>query len=412
MTAPPRSYSGQTRWILLGLLLGCVIGLLAPDIATSLRPAAQLFLRLIKMLIGPLLFTTLASGIAGAGAKMVGRLALKAIIWFELATTVALLIGLVAAHVAHPGVGVVLGGGAAHAVDLAQPVGAADFFIKIVPTSLFDALARNDVLQVVVFSVMFGLAMAAAGDKAAPLRTAIDAGAEVMFKLVGIVMLFAPIGVGAAIAVTLGDSGTAVIGPLLVCIAALYAALIVFLALLILALRALTGIHLPTFLRAIREPALIAFTTSTSEAAMPRAMQVLEELGVPRRIVGFVVPTGYAFNLDGSTLYLSLALMFVAQAAGSPMTWTQQVAAMLLLMLSSKGVAGVPRSALVVLAGGLASLDLPVEGVALLLGIDAVMDMGRTCVNVVGNCVATVVVARWEGALPPDAPIFGPRRVT
>ena len=404
------AYRGQTRWILLGLALGCVIGLLAPDGAVLLRPAAQLFLRLIKMLIGPLLFTTLASGIAGAGAKMVGRLALKSIIWFELATTVALLVGLVAAYVVQPGAGVTLVADHAHAVELAQPVGAADFFIKIVPTSIFDALARNDVLQVVVFSVMFGLAMAAAGDKAAPLRTAIDAGAEVMFKLVGIVMLFAPIGVGAAIAVTLGDSGTSVIGPLLTCIAALYAALIVFLALLMLALRAVTGIHLPTFLRAIREPALIAFTTSTSEAALARAMQVLEELGVPRRIVGFVVPSGYAFNLDGSTLYLSLALMFVAQAAGAHMTLTQQITAMLLLMLSSKGVAGVPRSALVVLAGGLASLDLPTEGVALLLGIDAVMDMGRTLVNVVGNCVAAVVVARWEGALPADAPIFGPPR--
>jgi proton glutamate symport protein len=173
------------------------------------------------------------------------------------------------------------------------------------------------------------------------------------------------------------------------------------------ALRALTGAHLPTFLRAIREPALIALTTSTSEAAMPRAMQALEELGVPRRIVGFVVPTGYAFNLDGSTLYLSLALMFVAQAAGAQMTWTEQLSAMLLLMLSSKGVAGVPRAALVVLAGGLTSLDLPTEGVAILLGIDAVMDMGRTCVNVVGNCVATVIVAGWERALLPDAPIFG-----
>jgi proton glutamate symport protein len=268
-----------------------------------------------------------------------------------------------------------------------------------VPTSLFDALARNDVLQVVVFSVMFGLAMAAAGDKAAPLRAVIDAGAEVMFKLVGLVMRAAPFGVGAAIAVTLGESGSAVIMPLLTCIAALYVALLVFLALLLIAMRALTGIHLPTFLRAIREPALIAFTTSTSEAAMPRAMQVLEELGVPRRIVGFVVPTGYAFNLDGSTLYLSLALMFVAQAAGAHMTWTEQVAAMLLLMLSSKGVAGVPRSALVVLAGGLTSFNLPTEGVAILLGIDAVMDMGRTCVNVVGNCVATVVVAKWERAL-------------
>jgi proton glutamate symport protein len=406
MTATPRAFTGQTRSILLGLALGGLIAGLAPDFAVSLRPVEQLFLRLIKMLIGPLLFTTLASGIAGAGAKMVGRLALKAIIWFELATTVALLIGLAAASLAQPGAGVTLGGG--HAA-LGQPLSAGDFIVGIVPTSLFDALARNDVLQIVVFSVFFGLALAAAGEKATPLRTVIDAGAEVMFKLVGFVMLFAPIGVGAAIAVTLGESGTAVIVPLLTCIAALYAALIVFLALLVITLRAVTRIHLPSFLRAIREPALIAFTTSTSEAALPRAMQALEQLGVPRRIVGFVIPTGYAFNLDGSTLYLSLALMFVAQAAGKSMTWTEQVAAMLMLMLSSKGVAGVPRAALVVLAGGLASLKLPGEGVALLLGIDAVMDMGRTCVNVIGNCVAAVVVAAWERALPADAPIFGPR---
>jgi proton glutamate symport protein len=405
---PPRSSAGQTRWILVGLAVGCVIGWLAPSLGVELRPAAQLFLRMIKLLIGPLLFTTLASGIAGAGAKMVGRLALKSIIWFELATTVALVIGLVAAYIAQPGVGISLVD-PAQASALTPPVSAADFVIGIVPTSMFDALARNDVLQIVIFSVMFGLAMAAAGDKAAPLRALIDSGAEVMFKLVGIVMRFAPIGVGAAIAVTLGSSGSSVIMPLVTCIVALYAALIVFLALLILAMRALTGIHLPTFLRAIREPALIAFTTSTSEAALPVAMQVLEELGVPRRIVGFVVPAGYAFNLDGSTLYLSLTLMFVAQAAGAPMTWTEQVAAMLLLMLSSKGVAGVPRASLVVLAGGLASLHLPAEGVALLLGIDAVMDMGRTCVNVVGNCVATVVVAKWERALPVDAPILGPR---
>jgi proton glutamate symport protein len=401
--------NAQTRWILVGLVVGCAIGFLVPDVAVSLKPAAQLFLRMIKMLIGPLLFTTLASGIAGAGAKMVGRLALKSIIWFELATTVALLIGLAAAHLAHPGDGIAFAAGAAKPA-LSTPVAASDFIVGIVPTSLFDALARNDVLQVVVFSVLFGIALAAAGEKGAPARAAIESGAEVMFKLVEIVMRFAPIGVGAAIAVTLGESGSAVIMPLVTCIVALYGALVVFLALLMLALRVTTGIHLLTFVRAIREPALIALTTSTSEAAMPRAMQVLEELGVPRRIVGFVVPAGYAFNLDGSTLYLSLALMFIAQAAGAQMTWTEEVGAMLLLMLSSKGVAGVPRSALVVLAGGLTSLHLPTEGVALLLGIDAVMDMGRTCVNVVGNCVATVVVAKWERALPPEAPIWGPRR--
>jgi proton glutamate symport protein len=401
-------YAGQTRWILAGLLLGCALGAVVPEVAVELKPVAQLFLRMIKMLIGPLLFTTLVSGVAGAGAKMVGRLAVKSILWFELATTVALLVGLLAAYVAHPGDGVALAGAKA-TTTLSTQAHAGDFIIGIVPTSLFDALARNDVLQVVVFSVMFGLAVAAAGDKGAPVRTAIEAGAEVMFKLVEIVMRFAPLGVGAAIAVTLGESGSSVILPLVTCIVALYVALAVFLVLLMIALWVTTGIDLLTFLRALREPALIAFTTSTSEAAMPRAMQVLEELGVPRRIVGFVVPAGYAFNLDGSTLYLSLALMFVAQAAGVSMPWTEQIGAMLLLMLSSKGVAGVPRSALVVLAGGLTSFHLPTEGVALLLGIDAVMDMGRTVVNVVGNCVATVVVARWERELPPDAPIWGAR---
>jgi proton glutamate symport protein len=289
-------------------------------------------------------------------------------------------------------------------------VHAAEFVTNVVPVSLFDALARNDVLQIVVFSVLFGLALAAAGDKGAPLRAVIDAGAEVMFALVALVMRAAPIGVGAAIAATLGASGSAVILPLVTCIVTLYGALAVFVALLLIALRVTTGVPLRVFVRAIREPALIAFTTATSEAAMPRAMQVLEELGVPRRVVGFVVPAGYAFNLDGSTLYLSLTLVFVAQAAGVSMTWPEELAAMLMLMLSSKGVAGVARSSLVVLAGGLASLHLPAEGVALLLGIDAVMDMGRTCVNVIGNCVATVVVAKWERALPADAPIWGRSR--
>jgi proton glutamate symport protein len=222
-------------------------------------------------------------------------------------------------------------------------------------------------------------------------------------------MRFAPFGVGAAIAVTLGTSGTSVLLPLLKCILALYAALLVFFILLFAAMKLLTRVHMPTFLSAIREPAIIAFTTASSDAALPRAMQILEQLGIPRRIVGFVVPTGYAFNLDGSTLYLSLAVLFVAQAAGVDMSLGEQLGAMLVLMLSTKGVAGVPRAALVVLAGTLTAFHLPAEGVALLLGIDALMDMGRTCVNVVGNCVATVIVAVWERAIPPDAPIFKPR---
>ena len=397
-----------SRQIALGLVIGCAIAYVAPQVAVGLKPVSTVFLRLIKMLLGPLLLTTLVAGIASAGGKLVGRLGLKAIVWFELATTVALFIGLAAANLFEPGAGA-HGGDAGKLRDLAKPITATDFLVGVVPTSIFDALARNDVLQVVVFSVFLGLAIAAAGEAAAPIKQVVEAGAEVMFKLVGLVMRFAPIGVGAAIASTLGGSGADVLWPLAKCIGALYAALAAFLILLLAAMTALTRAHLPTFLAAIREPAIIALTTSTSDAALPRAMQALEQLGVPRRIVGFVVPAGYAFNLDGSTLYLALAVMFVAQSAGVALGVGEQLAAMLLLMLSSKGVAGVPRAALVVLAGALTSLHLPAEGAALLLGIDAIMDMGRTCVNVIGNCVAAVVVAAWERAIPPAAPLYGPR---
>jgi proton glutamate symport protein len=410
-TQPPgrRFRFTLTHQILVGLVLGCLIGWLSPDFATTLKPVSQLFLRLIKMILGPLLLTTLVAGVAGAGAKVVGRLGLKAIIWFELATTVALVIGMAAANLVKPGVGVKLGADVASVKELAQAKTAGDFLLSVFPTSIFDAMARNEVLQIVVFSVLLGLAVAAAGSKAHAIKELAEAGAEAMFKLVGFVMRAAPFGVGAAIAVTLGTNGIAVLLPLLKCVLALYAALIVFFVLLFTAMRFLTRAHMPTFLKAIREPALIAFTTASSEAALPRAMQVLEQLGIPRPIVGFVVPTGYAFNLDGSTLYLSLAVVFVAQAAGVDMSWSDQLGAMLVLMLSTKGVAGVPRAALVVLAGALTTFHLPAEGVAILLGIDALMDMGRTCVNVVGNCVATVVVAVWEKAVPADAPIFGPR---
>lgn len=398
-----------TRQILFGLSLGAMLGRLTPDFAVSLKPISEIFLHLIKMVLGPLLLTTLVAGIAGTSAKVVGRLGVKAIVWFELATTVALFIGMAVANVVQPGAGVGLAQDASSIDKLAKAKTAAEFFVNAFPTSMFDALARNDVLQIVVFSVFLGLAISAAGSKANLIKELADAGAEAMFKLVGFVMLFAPLGVCAAIAVTIGSRGAGVLLPLSKCIGALYAALIVFFLLLFLALRLLTRTHMPTFLKAIREPAIIAFTTTSSDAAMPRALQVLEQLGIPRRIVGFVVPTGYAFNLDGSTLYLSLALVFVAQAAGVDMSLGEQLGAMLVLMLSSKGVAGVPRAALVVLAGAVTTFHLPIEGVALLLGIDALMDMGRTCVNVVGNCVATVIVAAWENAIPADAPIFGPR---
>jgi len=396
--------------IVLGLVVGCLLGWLAPEFAVSLKPLSDVFLRLIKMMLAPLLITTLVAGVAGAGIKTVGRLGVKAIVWFEIATTVALFVGLAAANLMSPGAGAVLaapGHDAAALKQLAPAATAGSFLVNMVPTSIFDAMARNDVLQIVVFSVLLGLAVSAAGSKAQRIKELAESGAEAVFKLVGLVMYFAPLGVCAAIAVTLGRSGAGVLLPLLKCVVALYAALLVFFVLLFAALKLLTRIHVPTFLRVIREPAIIAFTTASSDAALPRAMQLLERLGIPRRIVGFVVPVGYAFNLDGSTLYLSLAVMFVAQAAGVELSWTSQLGAMLLLMAASKGVAGVPRAALVVLANALVGLNLPQEGVLLLLGIDAVMDMGRTCVNVVGNCVAAVVLARWENAIPPDAPIFG-----
>jgi proton glutamate symport protein len=410
--APPGGFRlTLTHQILLGLVVGCLLGWLVPDFAVSLKPISQLFLRLIKMIVGPLLLTTLVAGIAGAGGKMVGRLGAKAIVWFVVATAVALFLGMAAANLVQPGAGVALPADAGAVDKLAKTKTFFDFLLEAFPTSIFDALARNDVLQIVVFSVLLGLAVSAAGVKAAPIKQLAEAGAEAMFKLVGYVMRFAPFGVGAAIATTLGSSGVAVLLPLLKCVLALYAALIVFFILLFTAMKLLTPAHMPTFLRAIREPAIIAFTTSSSEAALPRAMQVLEQLGIPRRVVGFVVPTGYAFNLDGSTLYLSLAFLFVAQAAGVDLTWNEQLSAMFILLLSSKGVAGVPRAAIVVLAAALPGFHLPEQGAALLLGIDALMDMGRTCVNVVGNCVATVVVASWDKAIPVDAPVLGPRAV-
>ena len=405
---PGRLRFTLTHQIVLGLLIGVLIGWLFPSFATSLKPIGQLFLRLIKMVLAPLLFTTLVAGLAGTGGKLAGRLGIKAILWFELATSVALVIGLVAGNLIKPGAGVALLPDAPTPDKLAEAKSAMEFILDIFPTSIFDALARNQVLPIVVFSVFLGLGIAAAGEAARPLRALADAGAEAMYRVVGFVMLFAPVGVGAAMASTLGASGLGVMGLLFICVGALYGALLVFLCLLIVALRVLTGVHLPTFLRAIREPTMIAFTTSSSDAALPRSMHALEQLGVPRRIVSFVIPTGYAFNLDGSTLYLALAVLFVAQAAGVDMSLGAQLSAMLVLMLSSKGVAGVPRASLVVLAGALTAFHLPLQGVALLFGIDALMDMGRTAVNVVGNCVVAVVVGVWEREIPSDAAIWGP----
>jgi proton glutamate symport protein len=399
--ARPRRGPGLTLQIFVGLLAGIALGALWPDAGVAVRPLADLFLRMIKMIIAPLIFSTLVVGIAGTGdLKAVGRIGLKAILWFELATTVALAIGLLLVNVIRPGAGIAVPVGADTASLTAmahQQQSAWDILLHMVPTSVVDAMARGDILQVVVFSSFFGVGLAAIGSRGAPLVSLLDSVAQVMFRFTDYVMRFAPMGVFAAMAATVGHRGLGILLTLGTLVATMYTGLIIFVLLVIGGAAVVTRVPFLGFIRAIREPFLIAFTTASSEAALPKAFEVMEQFGVPKRIVSFVLPTGYSFNLDGSTLYLSVASVFIAQLAGVEMTLGQQLMMMLTLMVTSKGVAGVPRASLVILTATLASFNLPLEGAAILLGIDQLLDMGRTAVNVMGNCLATVVVARWEG---------------
>lgn len=390
-----------TQQIFIGLAIGIVVGAFVdrfhPEWAAYFRPFSQLFLRLIKMIIAPLIFATLVAGIAGAGHfKAVGRMGLRAIIYFEIVTTLALVIGLVAVNITKPGVGVNLPVGQAPEMS-AKAQTWDQILLHTVPESIIDAMAKGDVLQIVVFSIFFGIALGVLGDKGRPVLVWCEAVAETMFKFTNIVMHYAPIGVGAAIAYTVGHGGIGVLWNLAWLVATLYMALAVLILGVMLPVALIFKVPIRKFLKAVKEPAIIAFSTTSSEAALPRAMEVLERLGVPRRIVSFVLPLGYSFNLDGTTLYLSLAAVFVAQAAGVQLTVGQQITMLLTLMLTSKGVAGVPRASLVILAGTLASYGLPLEGVTLILGVDELMDMARTMTNVIGNCLATVVIAKWEG---------------
>jgi Na+/H+-dicarboxylate symporter len=398
---PPRRGLTLTQQIFVGLALGILAGWLVseynPAIAPYFRPFSQLFLRLIKMVIAPLIFATLVAGIAGAGhVKVVGRMGLRAIIYFEIVTTLALIIGLLAVNIMRPGVGVNLPIGA-HNEITAKPQTWDQILLHVVPESVIRAMAEGDVLQIVVFSIIFAIALGMIGEKGRPVIAVCEAVAETMFKFTNIVMHYAPIGVGAAIAYTVGHGGVRVLWNLAWLVATLYLALAAFILLVLLPVALLFRVPIRKFVKAVKEPAIIAFSTTSSEAALPRAMEVIERLGVPRKIVAFVLPLGYSFNLDGTTLYLSLASVFVAQAAGVQLTIGQQVTMLLTLMLTSKGVAGVPRASLVILAGTLASYGLPLEGVTLILGVDELMDMARTMVNVIGNCLATVVIAKWEG---------------
>jgi len=402
-----RRFPSLTVQIFIGLIVGILLGWLYPDWGVASKPVADIFLRMIKMIIAPLIFATLVIGIAGTGDfKKVGRIGLKAIIYFEIATTIALLIGRGAVNFFRPGDAIrgtvsAPSGQSAVPGSLAQPQqhSGQDFLIQIFPTSVIDSMARGDILQLVIFSLFFGLALAAIGEKGKPMVTVLNSLAETMFKFTDFVMRFAPFGVLAAIGATVGAQGLGVLRGYASLIILYYVALVLFVALVLYLSCLIVRVPFMRLFKAIREPFTIAFTTASSEAALPKALEQMERFGCPKEIVGFVLPTGYSFNLCGAALYLSLASIFVAQVYGIDLDAGTQVKMMLTLMLTSKGVAGVPRASLVILAGTVASFNLPMEGVALLLGIDQILDMGRTAVNVMGNCVACVVVARWEGVM-------------
>jgi proton glutamate symport protein len=403
-----------TAWIFWAMLAGGELGADAPAFAVGLRVFSDIFLRLIKTIVAPLILGTLITGIAAHGQmRSLGRMGLKALVYFEVLTTIAMLIGLAAINITHAGVGLDV---QQHVpANATRPAPAApmrwdEVLLHSFPENIAKSVADNQILQVAVFAVLFGVAMGRlSAEHRAPLLRVIESFTETMFAFTNVVMYYAPIGVGAAMAYTVGQMGPGVLLHLGRLLLTLYAALLAFGLLGLLPVALIAGVPVRRFLRAVAEPATIAFATSTSEAALPRAMEAMEALGVPRRIVAFVIPAGYSFNLDGSTLYLSLASVFVAQAAGVHMGWKQQMFMVGTLMLTSKGVAGVPRATLIVLLATVAMFRLPEEPIFVILGIDALMDMARTSVNVVGNCLASAVVARWEGEFGSQAPAIETR---
>jgi Na+/H+-dicarboxylate symporter len=388
-----------TAWIFVAMLLGAEIGHDIPNVATNLRVLAMIFLRLIKTIIAPLLFATLVVGIAGhSNLRQVGRLGLRAIVYFEIVTTIAIFLGLGAINLTKAGVGVHLPATPNSESVAVSKLSAEETILHVFPENIAKAVADNAVLQVVIFSLIFAAALAMVPEaKRAVMLGFCESLAETMFKFTNIVMYMAPIGVGAAVAYTVAHTGLGILASLAKLVLTLYAALLVFVFGVLLPIALMFKVPLKRFVKAVAEPVTIAFATSSSEAALPRAMEAMESIGVPRQIVAFVIPTGYSFNLDGSSLYLSVAAIFVAQVAGIHLSLGQQLVLMLTLMLTSKGVAGVSRAALVILLATAASAGLPTEPVFVLLGVDQLLDMARTAVNVLGNCLATVVVARWEG---------------
>lgn len=390
-------------WIFVAMVIGGIVGYDFPRQAAALQIVTQIFLRLIKTIIAPLIFSTLVVGISGhSDMKQVGRMGVKALIFFEVLTTLALAIGLVAIDISKAGAGLQPAEAQAQAPISVQHQSASDVILHIFPENIAKSIAEGQVLQVVVFALIFALALSMLPPaRRAPMLTFCESLSETMFKFTNIVMYLAAPAVGAAIAYTIGQLGVSVLSNLLKLLATLYVALIAFIVLVLVPTVMLFRIPLRRFVRAVSEPAAIAFATTSSEAALPRAMEEMEAMGVPRQIVAFVIPTGYSFNLAGSALYLTLAAMFVAQAGNVHLTWQQQAVLFLTLMLTSKGVAGVPRAGLVILLATVGSFNLPMWPVYILLGVDALLDMGRTAVNVIANCLASVVVAKWEGEFEP-----------
>ena len=398
-----KSSNKLTIQIFIALIAGVMLGWLCPKFAVKLQPLGELFLRMVKMIIAPLIFATLTVGIAGHGdVKNLGKIGLKTIIYFEIATTIALIIGLVMANILKPGVGFNVDAGSISmaVVEKMQTMptdhSLAGMLINAVPVSVVESMAKGDLLQIVVFAIFFALAVCAVGPKARPVLDFLQSTCDIMFKFTEYVMKFAPLGVFGAIAATVGQNGIGILKNYAKLIGITYLSLIVFIVIVLVVACKIIKVSFMGILRAIKDPALLAFTTASSEAALPKAMSQMEKFGVPKSIVSFVMPMGYTFNLDGSTLYLTLATLFCAQISGIDLSIQQQLMIMLTLMLTSKGIAGVPRVSLVILTGTLTSFNLPVAGVAILLGIDQILDMGRTTVNLIGNCVATTVIARWE----------------
>jgi proton glutamate symport protein len=394
-----------TTWILISMVVGAEFGHDLPQIAVNLQVVSKIFLRLIKTIIAPLLFATIVVGIAGhSNLRQVGRMGWKSLVYFEIVSTIALVIGLLAINFSKAGVGVKIPN-SVNQENLAEvpAVKGSDLILHVFPENIAKSIYEGQVLQIVVFSILFGIAVAMVREKyKSPMIRFTESLAETMFKFTQIIMYFAPFAVFAAIAYTIGHMGLDILFNLFKLLATLYVSLIVFLLFVLLPVAWVFKIPVRRFIKTISEPVTIAFATTSSESALPVAMERMEQFGVPRKIVAFVMPTGYSFNLDGTTLYLSLATIFVAQICGIDLSIEKQLLIVFTLMLTSKGVAGVPRASLVILLGTAASFGLPTWPIYIILGIDELMDMARTSVNVIGNCLATAVIARWEGEFNPD----------